>query len=286
MSDGTPRQLQAQFDVDECDVDVVEGIGFEPGKSYRFTIEKPPTGKYMQYGAAKGGLYVLSKKCPADLAEQYRNHPDQFEIFTYGTVNDQQALVPGRDFDKFKPFLTKTIDIGWTHTTETGGKRLVFMSLNASTVSINPTHPEWESPAVLLARKLGYQPPDPKSKEKFSFSFLHPGVAINAEVEMVQRKGDTKTRPVLVFDSIELADGEGTTTSPQQKIADDIDPEIRMTIIELADGKKTQGEVLKAVKDHVKKENPDLPKQEMSALLGTWLDAINKLKNSGEILSN
>lgn len=278
------RPLQAQFDVDDCDVDVVEGIGFEPGTKYRFTIEKAPTGKYMQYGAAKGGLYVLSKKCPKELQEQYQSHPDQFEIFTGGEINGQQALVPGRDFDKFKPFLTKTIDVGWTHTTDNGGKRLVFMSLNASTVSINPSHPEWESPSVLLARKLGYQPPDPKSKEKFSFSFLHPGVAINAEVEMIQRKGDTKERPVLVFDSIELAGSSGTSPSPQQSIVDDLDPEIKMTVIELADGKKTVVEVIKAVKEHLKKENPDADKREMSELLGKYSDAINKLKTSGEIL--
>lgn len=281
MTDQKP--LQAQFDPDEIDVDVVEGIGFEPGKMYRFRMDQPARGKYMQYGAAKGGLYVLSKKCPKDLAEQYQSHPDQFEIFTYGEVNGQQALVPGRDFDKFKPFLTKILDVGWVHETEAGSKRMVFMSINADAVAVNPGHPEWESMAVRIGRKLGYQPPDVKSGKKFSFSFLHPGVTIDAEVEMVQRKGDTKSRAQIVIDSIELVSGDGSGEAAQKSLpVDNIDPEIKMTVMELAEGCKSVVEVIKKVKAHLKDE--DIPKEEMAQKLGAYSDAISKMKNSGEIL--
>jgi hypothetical protein len=78
------KPLQATFDIEDEESEVVEGIGFEPGTKYKFSIEKPPQGKYMQYSAAKGGLFVLQKKCPEDLAQQYQKHPDQFEIFTAG----------------------------------------------------------------------------------------------------------------------------------------------------------------------------------------------------------
>ena len=277
-----PRPLQAQFDPDEIEVEVQEGIGFEPGKMYRFTLEKPPTGKYMQFGAAKGGLYVLSKKCPKDLSEQYQKHPDQFEIFTSGEINGQQALIPGKDFQQFKPFLNRMLDVAWVYESDGGGKRLVFMSFNPDYVTANDKHPgdrSFESPGVVLARKLGIAI---KPHDKFSWSFLHPGVAIEAEVEMIQKKGDTRERPQLVFDSIIKADESTGAASPQQKIVDDIDPEIKMTVIELADGKKTVVEVIKAVKVHLKDEN--LEKAEMSELLGKYSDAINKLKQSGEIL--
>jgi hypothetical protein len=285
MADTKP--LQAQFDPDEIEVEVSEGIGFEPGVMYRFTLEKPATGKYMQYGTQRtdglAGLYVMSKKCPKDLLEQYHKHPDQFEIFANGEVNGQQALIPGKDYETFKPFLSKTLDVAWVYESEEGGKRLVFMSFNPDYVSANAKHPgdrAFESPAVILARKLGH---DIKPKDKFSWSFLHPGVAIEAEVEMVQRKGDTKERPVIVFDTIVKAEETGEKVSPQKKIADDIDPEVKMTVIELAEGKKTVVEVIKAVKAHLKDENLD--KAEMSALLGKYSDAINKLKNAGEILA-
>jgi hypothetical protein len=279
-----PRTLQAQFDPDEIEVEVQEGIGFEPGVSYRFTLEKPPSGKYMQYGAAKGGLYVLSKKCPKDLSEQYQKHPDQYEIFTYGEVNGQQTLIPGKDFDQFKPYLSRLLDIAWVYESEEGGKRLVFMSFNPDYVTANDKHPgdrSFESPGVCLARKLGM---NIKAHDKFTWSFLHPGVAIEAEVEMIQKKGDTRERPQLVFDTIKKAeDGSGTAVSPQKKLSEDIDPEIKMTVIELAEGKKTVVEVIKAVKLHLKDEN--LEKAEMAELLGKYSDAINKLKQSGEILA-
>jgi hypothetical protein len=284
-----PRPLQAQFDPDEIEVEVQEGIGFEPGVMYRFTLEKPPSGKYMQYGTKRedglAGLYVLSKKCPKDLLDQYQKHPDQYEIFTNREINGQQALIPGKDFDQFKPFLSRLLDIAWVYESEEGGKRLIFMSFNPDYVTANDKHPgdrSFESPGVCLARKLGM---GIKAHDKFTWSFLHPGVAIEAEVEMVQKKGDTRERPQIIFDTIvKASDGgpSGSSGSAQKKIADDIDPEIKMTVMELADGKKTVVEVIKAVKAHLKDEN--LEKAEMSALLGKYSDAINKLKNSGEIL--
>lgn len=271
------KPLQAQFDVDDFDSEVVEGIGFEPGVRYPFSLEKAPTGKYMQYGPAKGGLFVLSKKCPSDLSDAYKKHPDQFEIFTAGEINGQQALVPGKDFEKFKPFLSKIIDIAWVY--DTGeGKRLVFMSMNASEkVAVNPAHPEWESPIVRLARKLGYIPPDPKSKEKFSFSFLHPGVSITAEVLMVKPKNQDRERPVIDIDTIEVVSSDGKSLE-QKQIVDEIDPEIKMTITELAEGCKKPTELIKKVKEHLKKEN-------QLDQIGKYAEAITKMQQSKEILN-
>ena len=154
MAEEGSKPLQATFDVDDYDAEVVEGTGFEPGVRYEFTLEKGATGKYMQYGAAKGGLLVLKKSCPDELAASYKRHPDQFDIFSTGEINGQQALVPGKDFEKFKPYLSKIVDVAWVHQTDSG-KRLIFMTLNAGDkMSVNPGHPEWESPAVRLARKL------------------------------------------------------------------------------------------------------------------------------------
>ena len=293
-----PRQLQAQFDPDEIDVEVSEGFAFEKGKLYTFVLEQPSRGKYIQYGPQSpktmvidgvtyplAGSYSLSKKVPKELLKQYLSHPDQFEIFTNGDVNGQQALIPGKDFAQFKPFLSGTVDMAWVHESEEGGKRLVYMSLSADRVSISEKHPGdrgFESPAVILARKLGV---DIGLKKQFSWSFLHPGVAIEAEVEMVQRKGDTRERPQIVFDSIQKADnesGSGSGSPSQSKVADDIDPEIKMTVLELADGCTSVVAVIKKVKEHLKNEN--LEKAEMAELLGKYSDAINKLKNSGEIL--
>ena len=271
------KPLQATFDVDDYDSETVEGIGFEPGTKYTFSIEKAPRGQYMQYGAAKGGLYVLSKKTPKDLLDSYQKHPDQYEIFSTGEINGQQALVPGRDFEKFKPFLTPVIKVAWVCAEN---KRLVFMDLNADKPAVNETHPEWESMAVRLARKLGYDVPAPGSKEKFRFDFLHPGVTIQAEILMVKRKNTDKENPVLDLDTIVLLDSEGTVDNTQKKIVDDIDPTIRGTVLDLADGCKTVPEVLKKVKEHLKKDGakPD------PALLGQYASAITKMKDSKEIL--
>lgn len=286
MSD-EPKQLQATFDVDDYDAEVVEGTGFEPGVKYLFKLEKPPAGKYMKFGAAKGGLFVLSKKCPEDIAAAYQKHPDQFEIFAYGEVNGQQALIPGRDFEKFKPFLNKTLDIAWVHETESGSKRLVFMSLNAGDkISVNPGHPEWESPAVKLARKVGYEPPSPKNKdgspnkERFSFSFLHPGVTITAEVLRVKQKGSDKEREILDVDTIEPASSDGSAPDAQKQLESDIDPEIKMMVIELAEGCKTAVEVIKKVKTHLKDSGEKDP-----AVLGKYSEAISKMKVAKEILN-
>jgi hypothetical protein len=280
------KQLQATFDVDDYDAEVVEGTGFEPGQKYQFKLEKPPVGKYMKYGAAKGGLFVLSKKCPEDLAASYQKHPDQFEIFENGEINGQQALIPGKDFEKFKPFLSKILDMAWVHETDGGSKRLVFMSVNASDkISVNPGHPEWESPSVKLARKCGYNPPAPKNKdgtpnkERFSFSFLHPGVTIMAEVLRVKQKGSDKEREVLDVDTIEPVSSDGSAPEAQKKLESDIDPEIKMTVIDLAEGCKTTVEVIKKVKLHLKETKDTDP-----ATLGKYSEAITKMKAAKEIL--
>ena len=281
--DEKTRPLQATFDVDDYDAETVEGIGFEPGVKYRFAIEKAPQGKYMQYSAAKGGLYVLDKKCPDDLRDQYQKHPDQFEIFTNGEINGLQALVPGTDFEKFKPYLTPTISFAWVHTTDSGQKRLVFMQLSArGKESVNPTHPEWESFNVRLARAMGIDIPPPGSKNRFNLSFLHPGVTIESEVEMIRRKGDTRDRATLVLDSITPVSMDATESAQKtlKEPVSDIDPEIRMTVLELAEGSKSVVDVIKKVKAHLKKEGiADLK------VLGAYSEAISKMKDRKEILA-
>lgn len=276
----TAKPLQATFDVDDYEAESVEGIGFEPGVKYTFSIEKQPQGRFMQYGAAKGGLFVLSKKAPEDLVAQYQKHPDQFEIFTAGEINGFQALVPGRDFEKFKPYLSKTINVAWVHTTENGSKRLVFMQLNADEkVAVNPGHPEWESRNVKLARKMGVDVPPPGSKQKFNLSFLHPGVTIEAEVVMVKRKGSDKEYAELDLETITPASGE--SAAPAQKtIGDDIDPEIKMTVLELAEGCRNAVEVIKKVKAYLKEQKETDPK-----VLGNYSAAITKMKDRKEILA-
>lgn len=277
----TPQQkpLQAMFDIGDTDAEVVEGTGFEPGTRYTFTIEKMPQGKYMQYGAAKGGLFVLSKKCPEDLRNQYEKHPDQFEIFTHGEINGIQALVPGRDFEKFKPFLSRTLNIAWVYSNENGTKRLVFMQLNVDEkVAVNPTHPEWESRNIRIARKMGIEIPAPGSKEKFSLSFLHPGLTISAEVVMTRKKNDTKDRAELDIETIEPAEAAEPGTSPQRTLEDDIDPEIRANVIEHADGCKSVAEALKKIKAFLKEEKITDPK-----VLGQYTTAITKMKERKEI---
>lgn len=281
MSEDTSKPLQATFDVDEYEAEAVEGVGFEPGVRYRFTIEKQPQGRYMQYGAARGGLYVLSKKCPDDLREQYQKHPDQFEIFTHGEINGIQALVPGADFEKFKPYLMKTINVAWVHTTDSGTKRLIFMQLNASEqISVNEGHPEWESFNVRLARKFGIDIPNPRDKNapKFNLSFLHPGVAITAEVVMTRRKNQTRDNAEIDISTIEMDDAEEGAS--QQKIVDDIDPEIRANVIEHADGCKSVADVIKKIKAFLKEEKITDPK-----VLGQYTTAITKMKDRKEILA-
>jgi hypothetical protein len=271
------KPLQATFDPGEEDEETVEGIGFEPGVKYRFAIEKPPVGKYMQYGQAKGGLFVLSKKCPADLVQQYQKHPDQFELFTAGEVNGMQALVPGKDFEKFKPFLTKTINWAWVHTTDSGQKRLIFAQMSPKPI-VNPKHPEWESQIVAFARKLGAEVPE-KAGIKFDSSFLHPGVTIEAEVVMVKRKGTDREYPELDFDTITLISADGEPQA-QKTLSDDIDPEIKMTVLELAEGCKSAVEVIKKVKAHLKESGEKDPK-----VLGDYSTAITKMKDRKEILA-
>jgi hypothetical protein len=284
MSEEGSKPLQATFDVDDYDAEVVEGTGFEPGVRYQFSLEKGATGKYMQYGAAKGGLLVLKKGCPEDLANSYKRHPDQFEIFSTGEINGQQALVPGKDFEKFKPYLSKIVDVAWVHQTDSG-KRLIFMTLNAGDkMSVNPGHPEWESPAVRLARKLGYEPPLAKNKdgtpnkEKFSFSFLHPGLTITAEVLTTKRKGSDREQNVLDIDTIEVVKSDGTPVAQQKLPGNEIDPEIKMDIIALADGQENIAGVIRKIKVHLKEEKK-------LELLGKYSEALTRMKDNKEILA-
>ena len=283
------KRLVPMFDIDDNDAEVVEGTGFEPGVRYTFTIEKPPTGKFMQYGQAKGGLLVLSKKCPEELTKAYHSHPDSFEIFAPGEIAGMQGLIPGKDFEQFAPYLSKIIDVTWVHNMESG-KRLVFMSVNAGgKQSVNTHHPEFESQAVKLSRKMGYVPPEPKNKdgtpnaERFSFSaFLHPGTTISAEVVKVKQKnkdGTEKLVDKLDVETIEPATLDGQKPEAQQSIKEnEIDPEIKMRIVDLAEGCKTSSEVIKKVKAELK-ANDEL------AQLGAYASAIQILKDRKEILA-
>ena len=283
------KRLVPMFDIDDSDAEVVEGTGFEPGVRYTFTIEKPPSGKFMQFGQAKGGLLVLSKKCPEELSKAYHAHPDSFEIFAPGEIAGMQGLIPGKDFEQFAPYLSKIIDVAWVCNMETG-KRLVFMSVNAGgRQSVNTGKPEFESQAVRLSRKMGYIPPEPKNKdgtpnkEKFSFSaFLHPGVTITSEVVKVKQKnkdGTEKLVDKLDVDTIEPASADGSKPEAQQKIKEaELDPEIKMRVVDLAAGCKTTSEVIKKVK-------ADLKASDELGQLGAYAAAIQTLKDRKEILA-
>jgi len=281
------KPLQATFDVGEYDPEVGEGIGFEAGKSYTFVLEQDPKGTYIQYGSKRedglAGLYYLKKPCPPDLIDTYHKHPDQFEIFAIGEVNGQPAQVPGKDFDKFRPFLSKTLNITWVHTTSDGGKQLVFMPMSADDkirISADPqNHPEWDSAIVRLSRKCGYIPPNPKSKEHFSMDWLHPGLTIGAEVVMKKPKSGTgPERAEIDINTIEVVSTDGKA-EPQKKIVEDeIDPEIKMTVIELADGCKSTADVIRKVKAKLKEDGK-------SELQGQYMTVITKLKDAKEILA-
>ncbi len=284
MVDNEAKPLQAQFDVGELEAETEEGIGFEPGTRYTFSIDKEPQGKYMQYGAKRtdglAGLYVMSKKIPADLFASYQKHPDQFEIFTAGEINGQQALVPGKDFDKFKQFLTPTIKLGWK-CKENG--RLVFMDLgDATSPRVNSTHPEWESVSVRLARRMGYNVPEPKingkpNPEKFNWSFLHVGVEISAETLTVKSKDPQyKDQIALDIDTIELLGADGKVEPQTKIVTDDIDADLKIKILEAAEGAKTPAEIFKKV---VAAEKFD-SKQKASLLA-----AITRMKDAKEILA-
>jgi hypothetical protein len=286
MSD-IQKPLMAILDTDDYDAEVVEGTGFEEKTKYQFFIEKPPVRKVMQYGAAKGGLFVLSKKCPEELVNEYKSHPDQFEIMVPGEINGIQALVKGKDFDKFKPYLSEILDITWVHQNESG-KRLVFMSVNLSErVSVNPGHPEWESQIVKLSRKLGYIPPEPKNKdgtpnkERFSLSFIHPGLNIMAEVVKAEQKNKDGTKKLvdkLDQETIEVVTAEGKAKEQQELKPDEIDAEVRMNIQEFAEDAKTVSDINKKVKAHLK-ESGELNR------LGEYASAIQIMKDKKEILA-
>jgi len=285
MSD-IQKPLMAILDIDDYDAEVVEGTGFEAGTKYQFFIEKAPVRKVMQYGAAKGGLFVLSKKCPDELANEYKSHPDQFEIMVPGEINGIQALVKGKDFDKFKPYLSEILDITWVHQNDSG-KRLVFMSVNLSErVSVNPGHPEWESAIVKLSRKLGYIPPEPKNKdgtpnkERFSLSFINPGLNIMAEVVKAEQKNKDGTKKLvdkLDQETIEVVTSDGKAQEQTSLKSDGIDPEVKSMVLEFAKGAKTISDISKKAKAYLK-ENDEI------ARLGEYASAIQVLKDRKEIL--
>lgn len=286
MVDNEAKPLQAQFDVGDLEVGTEEGIGFEPGTRYTFSIDKEPQGKYMQYGAKRtdglAGLYVMSKKIPAELLASYQKHPDQFEIFTAGEINGQQALVPGKDFDKFKQFLTPTIKLGWKCKEN---NRLVFMDLgDATSPRVNTTHPEWESVSVRLARRLGINVPEPKingkpNPEKFNWSFLHVGVEISAETLNIKSKDPQyRDQIALDIDTIERLGAGGAAADPQAKLpTDDIDADLKIKIMEAATDAKTPAEVFKKI---VAAEKGMDSKSKASLLA-----AITRMKDAKEILA-
>ena len=299
MSD-IQKPLQAILDTDDYDVEVVEGTGFEEKTSYQFVIEQPARRQLMMYGSPSSktatinghtyplsGLFVLSKKCPEELRNEYIMHPDQFEIMVPGETNGVQSLVKGKDFDKFRPYLSETLKIVWVHSNESG-KRLIFMDVDLNErVSVNPTHPEWESRIVKLSRKLGYIPPEPKNKdgtpnkERFNLSFIHPGLNIMAEVVKAEQKNKDGTKKLvdkLDQETIEVVTAEGKPQEQKELPANEIDAEVRMNIQEFAEDAKTVSDINKKVKAHLK-ETGELNR------LGEYASAIQILKDRKEILA-
>ena len=292
MTDTEAKPLQAMFDVGDHEAETVEGTGFEPGTAYTFSIDKEPRGQYMQYGKNRtdglANLYVLSKKTPADLLAQYQKHPAQFEIFTAGEINGMQALVPGADFDKFAAFLTPVIKVGWKCQEN---NRIVFMDLgDAGNPVVNPGHPEWESVSVRLGRKMNYDVPEPqingkKNPEKFSWSFLHMGVKIKAEVVMIKARTEGgKENPAIDIDTVELLDSNGEAAEPQKKIGDaEADSEMKDKIKELSAGCKTRSNVINNVRTFIR--GLKLAKAEEAAMLGEYSQMIGKMHDQKEILN-
>ena len=291
MTDNEAKPLQAMFDVGDHEAETVEGTGFEPGTAYTFSIDKEPRGQYMQYGKNRtdglANLFVLAKKAPEDLTIQYHRHPAQFEIFTAGEINGMQALVPGSDFDKFAPFLTPVIKVGWKCQEN---NRIIFMDLgDAGHPVVNPGHPEWESVSVRLGRKMNYDVPEPningkKNPEKFSWSFLHMGVKIKAEVVMQKPfKEGGKENPAIDIDTVELLDSNGEAAEPQKTIGDaDADNEMKEKIKELAAGCKTRSNVINKVREFIKSQK--LNKADESAMLGEYSQMIGKMHDQKQIL--
>ena len=288
------KPLQATFDIDGEEFDVEEGVGFSPDETYTFTLDREPTGKFMMYGKTPkpitveghtfipAGLLVLGKKIPKELHIEYLSHPDQFEIFTPGVVNGQQQLVPGKDFEKFRPYMSQVINIGWK-CVENG--RLVFQQLSMP-FRVNPSHPEFENDATALARKFGYEPPQAKingkpNPEKATLSWLHPGVGIKAKTYMIKSKDPAYRDTVAIdIDSIELVGGEDRT-SPQATITtDDIDADLKVSIMEAAEGCSKPAEVFKKIVDEAKKEKRTFTSAQKTDLLA----AINRMKDAKEIL--
>jgi len=274
MSEQEAKPLQATFDTDE-EVETVEATGFERGTAYTLVMERAPTGKYMQYGAKRtdglAGLYVLGNKVPKELKADYQQHPDRFEIFRSGEINGQQALVPGSDFDKFKPFLTRTMKVAWK--CEENG-RLIFMDLPYVPV-VNPSHPEWENISAKLARKMSH---DLKAKESFSWSFLHPGVRIKAEIVMKQIKGTDKENPEIDIDTVTLADEE---SKPQKTIAPELDPEMSAIVLECSDGAKNIAGIIQKVKKYLKENDMEAGPE----IIGKYMAVASAMKSSGMILA-
>ena len=274
MSSDEAKPLQATFDVDE-EVETQEATGFERGTAYTLVMERAPVGKYMQYGAKRtdglAGLYVLGNKIPKELKEEYQKHPDRFEIFTAGEINGQQALVPGADYDKFKPFLTRTMKVAWK--CEDNG-RLIFMDL-PYTPLVNPSHPQWENAATKLARQMSY---NIKAKESFSWSFLHPGVRIKAEIIMKQIKGTEKENPEIDLDTVELADAD---SKPQKSLPQELDPEMQAVVLECAEGAKNIAGVIQKVKAYLKAEK----KESGPEVIGKYMAVASAMKSSGDILA-
>ena len=294
MVDSEAKPLQAVFDIGNEEVDVEEGTGFEPRVEYTFSLDREARGTYMTYGKTPkpvtvgerkftpAGLYVLGKKIPVELHAEYFSHPDQFEIFTPGVVNGQQVLIPGRDFEKFKPFLTQRVHAGWK-CKENG--RLVFMDL-ALPFKVNPGHPEFENDVTHLARKLGYEPPVAKingkpNPEKANLGFLHAGIEIIAEIVTIKSNNPQYKDTIAIdIDTIKIVGAEGRT-SPQAKISiDDIDAELQMQIEEAAEGCTKESEVFKKMKDDAAAEKKTYTSTEKTAIL----DAIRRMKDAGKIL--
>lgn len=291
MSETESKPLQAQFDVDDYDAETVEGTGFEygTGTKYTFTINKPPVGTYMQYGKNRtdglANLYVLDKKkCPKELQDSYFAHPDQYEIFVPGEINGQQALVPGKDFKQFVPYMTRVIKLGWKCEEN---NRLVFMDLrDVSNPIVKPDHPEWESHSVKLGRALGYEAPLPKingkpNPEKFKWDFLHVGLKVSAEVALLKSKDPAyKDTTVLDVSTIEVVGADGKP-EPQKTLESDVSDDMKVLIIEHADGAKSITEIFKKIDAAKKAEKSPLTSPQKSELMA----AITKMKDAKEILA-
>ena len=99
------------------------------------------------------------------------------------------------------------------------------------------------------------------------------------KVKQKNKDGTEKLVDKLDVDTIEPASADGSKPEAQQKIKEaEVDPEIKMRVVDLAAGCKTTSEVIKKVK-------ADLKASDELDQLGAYAAAIQTLKDRKEILA-